>query len=249
MQLVVSVLGYGDHPGLLARCLTGIWNASDLPEYVAQVRLFLNAPSARMLDTAQRMIPLSPVPVLLQSRRDNPGKYGRMREAIYGVSGEYAPARAHADGFVWFDDDSFIRPQETAGFFGWVATELEAHDLLGSTYHIPLGGHQADWIRQQPWYTGKPFMPHGHAWQQVEFLQGAFWAARLECLERWQYPFPELYHNGGDVMLGALAYQRDFRVRWHHKTPSQKVAINADEAGRESRAARRGLSTRPVGWE
>jgi hypothetical protein len=73
-------------------------------------------------------------------------------------------------------------------------------------------------------------------------MQGAWWIADPAFLARWDYPFPELRHNGGDVLLGELCRQQGASTFAYR----DGVAINACPAGHESRAARRGLRTQPL---
>ena len=101
-------------------------------------------------------------------------------------------------------------------------------------------GNQRAIISKQPWYTGKPW-PEGYC---VRFATGGWWAARLDMLIKHNYPFPDMYHNGGDAILGELAYLQGYRLFQHNKF----VGINADEAQRESQAKRRGLYTKPL-WQ
>ncbi len=89
------------------------------------------------------------------------------------------------------------------------------------------------------WYTGRPVDPP----YRPSFIQGAWWTADLAALKEWNYPFPELHHNGGDVILGELARQQ----LWSWKKFNEGVAINANEHGVESAAPRRGITT-PVIW-
>ena len=56
------------------------------------------------------------------------------------------------------------------------------------------------------------------------------------------WPIPQLHHRGGDTLLGALIHQQGCAVARFNKD----VWINADEAGRPSKARRRGMDAAPL---
>ena len=64
------------------------------------------------------------------------------------------------------------------------------------------------------------------------FATGGWWIARREVLAQWDWPWPELKHNGGDCTLGELFYQQGLRLKNYHAD----VAINADFNGADSLA-------------
>jgi hypothetical protein len=87
-----------------------------------------------------------------------------------------------------------------------------------------------------PWYTGKavPAKP--------SFVTGGWWLAKTEFLSLWDYPFPELYHNGGDTILGEVCRQQGLALGKFKKG----VLINnhIDSAPKKrlfARANRRGI--------
>jgi len=230
----VNILFYGNTPGLVVRCLLSVIHHADW-SLIAEVRLGLNAVSEWSRRLIMDEIKSVPVPCTIYQERDNRnvGKYPLMRRMFYD-----GPPLA-ADRVMWFDDDSYLN----GGRAWWKTASAVAQqaDMVGSVYRLPKGfrGNQPQAIAAQPWYTGKPVeRPH-----QPSFCTGGWWIIKTEILKRWDWPHPALFHNGGDSMLGELCRQQGYVVKhWR-----EGVAINADNAGRESKAERRGLST-PWVW-
>lgn len=235
-SFTVCVLGFADCTKQLGRCLDSILGHLPSP-HVAEVRIGLNTPSEALtrlaFDRADRAEGAR-VAVRLHGSTRSPAKYPMMRRLFYD--------RPIDTPFVmWFDDDSWIRADYRGNFFADHAATMEAgFDLVGARYTIGLRPGQPEWIARQPWAR------HAEAYragQPVAFFQGAWWVARAQLLRDHDYPWPELHHNGGDVMLGVLAQARG----WNTWSTRQGVAINADDDGRESRGPRRGLDTPPIG--
>lgn len=140
---------------------------------------------------------------------------------------------------MWFDDDSCLAPDcDVAVWWPRVKNLLDTYAMVGSLYRQRLLGDQPTWIKNQWWYNQKPVPPY------VQFITGGWWTIRSEILLRYDWPMPELRHRGGDVMLGALCAQQDIPIT-HFR---DKVWINANAAGVESKAPRRGFNETPVGF-
>ena len=232
----VCVLGFGEHIRELERCLGSI--VARLPHpAVKELRIGLNMPTDELRQMAAGMTATVTPPAWLFVHTTNQAKYPMMRWMIHG--NEQVPP-VDTPYVMWFDDDSWIKDHELADFFSsYAGTCATGFDLIGKRYHMPLAPGQPEWIARQPWSNGRSFTVHQH----VSFMQGAWWIARTELLRKWDYPWPELYHNGGDVMLGVLAACQGFRT-WN---TNKGVCINCDDAGRESKGPRRGLDTPPIG--
>jgi hypothetical protein len=221
----VCALFYGDHPDLASRCLDGLL-PSLAPAFVADLRLGANAPCpatlARLRDAGRG----AAVPAYLFLPGPGPrnvGKYPLMRRMFYppGDPGPLAPLT------LWLDDDSYH-----AAPADWPALASAFDDpsvgAVGKAYVITPRGGQAAAVRAQPWYRGRGVGP------RMPFATGGWWACRSDFLGRVDYPFPELHHNGGDVMLGQALHQAGLRV-----APAPPWAVvNA--------APRRGLDTPPL---
>lgn len=226
VKFLVLALFYGDHPQLAQRCgetLRRLWNTGRV-----DMRVGLNEVSPRSRALLEELLP----GVEMLSADPQIYKHPMMRRLLYTYAGD-------ATHMIWFDDDSCLLPGIDAhAWLDVVATR--ARDLrgtLGSLYTSRLTPAQKEWIRRQPWYRGREIP------DVVTFSTGGWKVAALEQLRRWDYPFPNLRHAGGDASLGALLYQEglepeQFRVG---------LAINADAQLRESQAWRRGDSE--PAWE
>lgn len=236
----VNVLLFGDHADLAARCLGSLQR--NLPGgYVREVCVGLNAVGRETRTLLARFAGAAAAGgvdchVYEAEGGRNVGKYPLMRRMLY----ERPPRRCEPPSHVmWFDDDSYLKTDD-AGWWRTVWTLAGAHEMVGSHYSTRQRGNQYLGIRRQPWYTGKPVGPD----HRFRFCTGGWWVAPYDLLRRWDYPWPELHHNGGDGMLGELCRQQGYRMAHFNAG----VAINADALGRESGAKRRGLVTRWV-WQ
>lgn len=231
----VNVLVYGDHPELAARCLGSIvnsWHAG----LIAEIRVGMNAACAATRDLVLSTMRTAAVPFLVYEEvaGANVMKYPLMRRMLYDP-GHPIPDRA--THVMWFDDDSFV----TAGHRFWhdCAAQVAKHApaVMGSVYlpayhWSPLERHA---IVKQPWFSDMVPMD-----VKPRFATGGWWVAALEFLAKMDYPVRELRHNGGDVLLGEMVRQWGHRL--HHFRDG--VAINADAGGKESKARRRGVTTK-----
>jgi hypothetical protein len=166
---------------------------------------------------------------------ENIKKYPMMRRIFHSEDNPI-----DTDYVMWFDDDSYIKePTFLADVRTALApnTEGRTPDMLGACYTIRVAGSQQNWIKDQSWYDNKPIS------QSMKFATGGWWTLSTETMRKFNYPYPELLHRGGDVMLGALMQQQSLWLRNFRKG----VAINADENGNESKAKRRGYDEKPIG--
>lgn len=239
-EFTICVLGYDTYADLLRRCLGSIY--SRVPDLcVAEIRVGLNKAQDVLCQTAEEFLfnringsLQQVVPARLIVDRENEPKYPMMRRLFYDIP-------IQTEFVMWFDDDSFIRPTAPADFFRQTAVEVSQLDFRGKRYRITKAPGQMEWLRAQPWFTPDA---QADADRMFQFCTGGWWVGRTRLLRQWNYPWPELRHNGGDVMLGQLARCQRWRRNDGHVP---HVAINADAEGRESKADRRGLNTSPIG--
>lgn len=241
-DLTVCVLLYGPHTDLAYRCLESLrplWQQSSVR---CELRLGLNTVTAetrQVISEALRPSKSMKVPpdTLTVEPEANIGKYPLMRQ-MFCAQGQ----PILSPHVMWFDDDSFLELQEghAAAWLQQIQNHLATSVQLGAVYTQAFVGQQAQWVQDQPWYTGKT--PFG---RKMRFVTGGWWAARVDDLRRCDYPWPTLYHNGGDHMLGELWHQQGLAIK-HFR---DHVRINANEHGVESKAARRGISTKPIGYD
>lgn len=225
---------YGDYPRLARRCLGSIVHRLD-PALVPDLRVLLNAVSPAARDAAVEILRGVPADtrVLVYDSPVNRLKYPMMRKALYDQARPVVTPY-----FAWFDDDSCLAPESSAAWWSDLHHAMQAADLVGKLYRLDVRAGQAGAIVRQPWFAGKA-VGAGHRYL---FPTGGFWCARASILYRWDYPFLDIEHNGGDAVLGELCRQQGYRVADF----SRGVWVNADETGAPSRAPRRGESHRPV---
>ena len=224
VKFLVLALFYGDHPALAHPCATtlpALWNTGRV-----DLRIGLNEASPATRAVLDELLPG------VQREEADPQiyKYPMLRRLLAGYTGD-------ATHLMWFDDDTALRPGlDVAGWLEGVERRAaQTPGSLGSLYTQALTPVQQAWVRQQPWYTGRA-LP-----REVLFNTGGWFVVPLALIRRCDWPGPHLRHGGGDILLGALLHQQglapeQFRVG---------LAINADAHGRESAAARRGVTEAP----
>lgn len=228
-DLSVCVLCYGDYPQLARRCLNSLLSAEDGWEHIQDFRIGLNNVSdetaAFVREWGRRAVAEVGVPCYLYNTYENRLKYPTMRRMIFDAEFPLA------DFTMWFDDDSYL----AGGPDFWndvVATMCDA-DMLGQRWFKKFIGKQRDWIMAQPWAQGAP--PPG---PDAIFSTGGWWTIRSSILAKYDWPFPEIRHKGGDMVLGELCRCQGLRVLQFDRG----VCINANANGEHSKADRRGLS-------
>jgi len=229
----VCVLLYGSHADLARRVLLSLIQHANW-KFIADVRIGLNACGEETCTTVDLLggTIKKLCPLITYTPDRNVGKYPLMRRMFYDT------ANPVAENVMWFDDDSYLLGTNKY-VFEVVSTYLSKNHIsggstvVGARYTMGLMGNQHLGINAQPWCV-TPVNRH----HVFTFPQGAWWAARTSFLHEWNYPFPELHHTAGDRILGELLEQRGR----HLVNYRQGIAINADDAGRESKAPRRGES-------
>lgn len=232
---LLAGLCYGHYPYLASRMLHSILDGTDW-SWVAEWRLAAHEVSQETWELMLKVAAKAPVPTLIYRtlRPSNPGKYVTMRYMLYDPQRPVAPTVSR---IMWFDDDSYLKvgPQQAHDWWQTLSRKAAACTVLGSLYVIRQRGKQYLNIPKQPWYGGKALSAN-HFYR---FATGGWWVADLPFLYRWNYPWPELRHNGGDSLLGELCRQQNGSLCQFR----DGVAINADLAGRESSSPRRGMTT------
>ena len=234
----VSVVCFGDHFKLHHRCLGSLVNNIDTG-LVRSLRIGLNAvcpDTLPLVDSVARLLPPEMQVLVYNAGEYNRLKYPMLRKMFFDPQHPVlTPFTMH------FDDDSFLDWHLPKDWWETVHQRMQASDLLGSVYRMPGRDRQWNAVKQQPWYTGKPIPVSG----KFTFATGGWWTIRTRILQEWDYPFPPITHNGGDVMLGELIRQQGLRLVNFH----DGVKINADENGVESKAPRRGVSSQPIWYD
>jgi hypothetical protein len=238
----ICVLTHGLYPDLARRCLVSIERHA-LWASIRDVRIGFNESCPETVKLAEQFAGYSPVPCIGYCPDRNVGKYPLMRRMFY---------QGHpltADYVMWFDDDSYLDPAsvgiwsvpDSVRWWGELTKLLCTHDVVGSLYRLHPKRYDATvaktWpgIRRQPWFAGRPML----TWQEFKFPTGGWWVASTELLKKHNWPVWELHHNGGDVLLGEMCRQQGYRLEHFN----QGVRINANAAGEESAAKRRGIKS------
>jgi hypothetical protein len=219
VKFLVCALFYGDHPDLAQRCATSLRGLRATGR--VDLRLGLNDVSPATRAVLDALLPgaerIDASPQIY--------KFPMMRRLVH----EYAGDATH---LMWFDDDSCLLPgvQPAAWLQTVAARAAQTGGTLGSRYAQRLTPRQKAWLREQPWDAGREIP------DETVFDTGGWLVVPLALLRRWDWPGPELRHNGGDVVLGALLHQQGLPVEQFRVG----LAINADAQLRESAAPRRG---------
>ena len=221
VKFLVLALFYGDYPELAQRCGTSLrllWNTGRV-----DMRIGLNEVAPRVRQMLQRLLPGVDMVAADPQIYKNP----MLRRLAF----EY---RGDATHMMWFDDDSCLLPGTDVP--GWLRAVTRraatAQGSLGSLYTQPLTAAHKDWIRAQPWYTGREIP------DQLLFSNGGWRVLPLALMRKFDWPPPELAHAGGDLSLGALLQQQGLLPEAFR----MGLAIGADLQLRESAAPRRGVT-------
>lgn len=228
-RFTIGILLYGDYDQLASRCLSSLLSTLSTTSPVADIRIGLNACSDSVKSIVEEWCALVAVVIavriVLYEVHTSPAlKYPMMRQMVHD------PSDPLADYFMWFDDDSFLRQE--AGITWWerIASAMLESELIGEIYTSKMSPGQERWIEQQAWFNPESTAQPG---RRFVFCTGGWFTIRSWVLKRFNYPFPELRHNGGDVLLGELVNQQGLRMGNY----SVGVEINKE--------ARRGYSETP----
>ena len=231
-MFTVCALFFGDYTALACRCISSITKALRNCNLPVELRVTLNACVPATIETVTGAIQAWGGPAVIYKSEVNRFKYPIMRKMLYD------PVRLLASPYVmWFDDDSYLN-DPPADWWDRLNGVMEKADIVGGLYKMPFQGQQAEAIKHQPWFKGKP-VTNG---SRFLFITGGWWCGRYAILKQWDYPWLALKHNGGDSMLGELCRQQDYRLRQFN----QCVKINADMGGNTCKAPRRGISQRAL---
>ena len=213
-KFTVFVLCYGDYTELAKSCLTSILNNSLLDRI--ELRVACNQVSRSTLEFLEDL-PIQRLYVYEENRR----KYPVMREIFNDPSNPITTPY-----LLWFDDDTNVvddtRWLEKLGamiinnhrFGSRLYGQKAWHDLM----IYAKNGHRPElWFHNRPWWTGKHFRTKGQRQTApngscIDFVPGWFWAMATHLINDADIPDPILYHNGGDITIGAQVIQAGYKV-------------------------------------
>lgn len=194
-----------------------------LAKFDIDFRFGLNAVGEQTKQFVRRQAALFFKNAAILESQQNLLKYPTMRKLLYARD-------VTAPFVIWFDDDSCLAPDVVADtWFSRLSAQMSACDVAGSVRRSRLPDDQRQWIADQRWYRGKPFLPY------ISFVSGGWWAARTALIREFDWPPAELRQKGGDVALGELCRQQELAVA-HFR---DGVWISANDDGIESAAPRR----------
>jgi hypothetical protein len=240
-MLTVALLLYGDHPDLARRLLDSLAVRPPAAGLLTDVRIGLNSVCEETRSFVREFCERArlPVPCTVFEPPTNVGKYPLMRRMFQD--------RPLPPQVMWFDDDSYLGRQRSPDWWGRTVDFADHYGQIGRVHFIRQRSKQYLAIPRQPWFNGEPVSQT----TRFRFITGGWWVAKSALLNRWDYPFPALHHNGGDSILGELWRQRSVRIgdytgAYCHcqgclkirkgRTPEDGVHINA--------SPRRGLGRR-----
>lgn len=221
VKFLVLALFYGDHPELALRCgqtLRALWNTGRV-----DLRLGLNEVSPRSREVLDALLPgvdrIEADPQIY--------KFPMMRRLLQTYAGD-------ATHLMWFDDDSCLQPGiDARAWLDAVGSRAAAcTGSLGATFQTRTWPKMVEWIHAQDWSTGRA-VP-----ERLDFTVGGWMVVPLALLRRLDWPREGLRHNGGDIELGAVLHQQGLAPEMFR----MGLAINADAALVNEKAARRGFS-------
>ena len=191
----MCALFYGDYPALARRCAQSLRALRDTGQ--VDMRIGLNEVSPASHAIIEATLPG------VDAIHANPQIYKdpMMRRLVHEYTGD-------ATHLMWFDDDSCLTPGlDVPRWLAAVAgAALTTQGTLGAAYLLKQSALEREWIRAQPWYTGREIP------EATRFSTGGWFVVPLSTLRRFDWPPPALRHNGGDVALGALCHQQGLEV-------------------------------------
>ncbi len=233
-DFTVCVLLYGDYSELARRCLTPLWELAESGQI--DLRIGCNDIGRNTLDYLNQVDTVVDRDHYRVIRSpENKRKYPMMRELF--ALGPLSPYT------MWLDDDSVVSVKQNPSLWlSTIAAVMDGNDQAGQVWYKTLEGNQALWVKSQPWYTGKEVQDR----HKVSFCTGGWWVIRSQILIDWNWPSPDIYHRGGDVMLGELMRQQGLRMVSRFPGVLVNAALGSSE---HCSSPRRGYDSKPVGWD
>ena len=197
-EFTIGLILYGDYPQLASRLLGSISLLPCRNLYIGLNEISLNTRKV-LGDWLARPNQADSIVTIEEENGKNVGKYPLMRQMLQYVVSPY---------FMWFDDDSYLNMVEASAVEEWLfkvqAEMAKGVTQLGAIHKIKQRKDQYLVIRKQPWYNRLTVTSNHH----FTFATGGWWTASTSFLQKWDYPFLALHHNGGDSILGELIRQQ-----------------------------------------
>lgn len=238
--ITVCTLIYGPYIDLHKRVLNSIVQHTD-PKML-RLRVGMNevcAETREWLETFKKKH--QHIPMRFYDSPENIKKYPMMRRMFHDKE-EPITTR----WLLWLDDDSHLVENDWLTQLSHAMRENyhRGCNMYGKVYFYELSNSHTTWIKEAPWYSGKPFKTRTkkdkRTGKQVtrikaDFATGGFWAIETNWITENNWPDPRINHNGGDIMMGEAIHQTGGQVK------------NWDYGVKISDAKRRGYSEKVVG--
>jgi len=199
MAFSICMLFYGDHAPLAGRLLDSFLASKPPGDLIQDVRIGVNhcgvGTMGKIRDFCSRRCGF---PCIVFRPPQNVGKYPLMRRMFYD-NGLEDPSHV-----MWFDDDSFFGRAVKPRWWSQAMASAQKATMVGRIHTLPQRRQQFEGVQAQPWFNNKK-IDKKHVYR---YVTGAWWTADFQFLKKWDYPFYDLYHNGGDSMLGELIRQQ-----------------------------------------
>jgi hypothetical protein len=210
-KITICVLLYGDYPALATRCINSIRDNSNRDQYTLIVGM-----NECCEETTKFVNTEIDADVIIHSKK-NIGKDPMMRRMFQFVETQW---------MWWFDDDSYITDKQA------LSARLELIEkfpnvsmfghmfFFGSQSNFNYGTDIKPWIKEQPWYKGRP-LPCGVSSYLPDFnvdgnddrwffITGGSWIADIEVLRKLDFPQTNLLKRNDDVILAEMFRQNDY---------------------------------------
>lgn len=210
-KFTVFVLLYGDYPDMHERCLNALIRT--VPRERRELRVGSNALGVRSLALVERLLAQGDIHKHYRNP-GNPGKYPAMRAMFWDPE---VPISTR--WVLWLDDDTMVdrRPD----WLTLLARHIVEHPnfaMHGNKLWTRLRpGVPTQFLKSAAWYRGRPLAsaqgveaPNGDC---VHFINGSFWALRVDALRAADVPDARLGNNAGDVTIGAQLWQHGYQIK------------------------------------
>ncbi len=220
-KYTICVLCWGPHTDLAKRCLDSI--LSYVPRERIDLRIACNECAPETLSYVKSLSP-----EVLYTSDENRKKYPTMRDMFWD------PHRPITTKYVlWFDDDTTVVDPSWIVKLSEVITANHPHGarLYGAKMHHDLmpyarNGHRPEsWFYESDWWKGVQLRVRGQERAApngscIDFVAGWFWALATESIRSCNIPDTRLYHNGGDITIGAQVLQHGFKIKEFNRDKS-----------------------------
>ena len=200
----VCTVAYGPHTDLLRKLLDSIVMSQPPRGMITDLRIGLNDVSPETFNLVMQFCGnrMTGTNCYVYVPAKNVGKYPLMRRMFYDQKAPLAKL------VMWFDDDSHLGPAVGSVWWQKAVAATSSTVMIGRTHALAQRRQQYKMIPRQPWFGSK----HVHEKHVYFFVTGGWWVTQSTNLTKFDYPWPDIHHNGGDSMLGEMMRQQGIRL-------------------------------------